>query len=185
MRKPLAAAGSVVFFVLGPGVVVGVLPWWLSGWQVREPLPYWLPLRLLGVFLVATGGAALAHAFIRFVVEGSGTPAPVAPPEHLVVGGLYRYVRNPMYLAVLTAIVGQALVFGQPALLLYAVAVCAAVVSFVHWYEEPVLSRRFGREYEAYRSAVPAWRPRLRPWQPLAGTSRTETASGRRRRPRS
>jgi uncharacterized membrane protein len=94
---------------------------------------------------------ALVQAFVRFVVEGVGTPAPVAPTEHLLVGGLYRHVRNPMYLAVLTMIVGQALVLGQPALLLYTVAVGAAFATFVRWYEEPALRRRFGEEYEVGR----------------------------------
>ncbi|HKH76834.1 MAG TPA: isoprenylcysteine carboxylmethyltransferase family protein, partial [Rubrobacteraceae bacterium] len=82
------------------------------------------------------------------------------------VGGLYRHVRNPMYVAGLAIIVGQALALGQPILLAYAVAVWLIVASFVHWYEEPTLSRRFGAQYEAYRRAVPAWWPRLRPWRP-------------------
>jgi protein-S-isoprenylcysteine O-methyltransferase Ste14 len=69
----------------------------LTGWRVRQPLPYWLPLRLVGVALIAAGAVVLVHAFVRFVVEGAGTPAPVAPTKHLVVGGLYRYVRNPIY----------------------------------------------------------------------------------------
>jgi protein-S-isoprenylcysteine O-methyltransferase Ste14 len=168
VRKPVAAVGSSLFFVLAPGVVVGVLPWWLTRWRMREPLPYWLPLRVLGGLLVAAGAAVLVHAFVRFVVEGAGTPAPVAPTERLVVGGLYRYVRNPMYVAVVAAILGQALLLGQPVLLAYAVAVFAAVAGFVHWYEEPVLSSRFGEPYEAYRNAVPAWWPRLRPWRPNA-----------------
>ena len=110
--------------------------------------------------------AVLLHAFARFVVEGIGTPAPVAPTEHLVVGGLYRHVRNPMYVAVAATIVGQALVLGRPALLLYALAFMATVAAFVRFYEEPVLSERFGDEYEAYRRAVPGWRPRLHPWEP-------------------
>ena len=109
---------------------------------------------------------ALLHAFVHFVLEGIGTPAPLAPPEHLVVGGLYRYVRNPMYLALSATIVGQALVLAQPGLLLYAVVVAAAMVAFVYAYEEPTLSEQFGAEYDAYRQAVPAWRPRLPPWQP-------------------
>ncbi len=162
----MAAVGSSAFFVLAPGVLAGLLPWWLTGWQGRQPLPYWAPLRVAGVVLLAAGVVVLVHAFVRFVVEGAGTPAPVAPTEHLVVGGLYRYVRNPMYLAVAATIVGQALALGQPVLLLYAAVVCVAFGAFVHWYEEPVLSRRFGAEYEAYRRAVPAWWPRLRPWKP-------------------
>ena len=99
------------------------------------------------------------HAFGRFVVEGLGTPAPVAPPEHLVVGGLYRYVRNPMYLAVAATIVGQALILGRPALLLYA-APSPPRCSPSCRYEEPTLARRFGADYEAYRRAVPGWWPR-------------------------
>jgi protein-S-isoprenylcysteine O-methyltransferase Ste14 len=98
------------------------------------------------------------------VLEGLGTPAPVASPERLVVGGLYRYVRNPMYLAVLLTIVGEALVLLQPVLLVYAAVVGVAMASFVYGYEEPTLSARFGAEYDAYRRAVPAWWPRLRPW---------------------
>lgn len=165
MRKMAAAAGSAAFFLLAPGVVGGLVPWWLTGWQMRQPLPYWAPLRLAGAALLAAGAAVLVHSFVRFVVEGSGTPAPVAPTEQLVVGGLYRYVRNPMYLGVVATIVGQALVLGQPGLLLYAAGVWAAFATFVRLYEEPVLSRRFGGQYDAYRRAVPAWWPRLRPWQ--------------------
>jgi protein-S-isoprenylcysteine O-methyltransferase Ste14 len=149
-----------------------LVPWALTGWRVREPLPYWAPLRVAGLILLAAGVVVLLHAFWRFVVEGLGTPAPVAPPEHLVVGGLYRYVRNPMYLAVAATIVGQALALGQPLLLLYAVAFGVAVVAFVHWYEEPALRRRFGEQYEAYMRAVPAWRPRRYPWNE-AGAGRS------------
>src|SRR5918994_6567168 len=95
MRRPTAAMGSAVFFLLAPGVVVGLIPWLLTeGWQLREPLPYWMPMRVLGGVLLAAGVIALVGAFVRFVVEGLGTPAPVAAPERLVVGGVYRFVRN-------------------------------------------------------------------------------------------
>jgi len=164
MRKAAAGAGSAAFFVLAPGVVAGVVPWWLTGWRVAQPLPAWAPLRVAGAVLLAAGVAVLGHAFGRFVVEGLGTPAPVAPPARLVVGGLYRYVRNPMYLAVVATIVGQALALGQPALLWYAAAVAGATAAFVRWYEEPALRDRFGAPYEAYRRAVPGWWPRRRPW---------------------
>jgi protein-S-isoprenylcysteine O-methyltransferase Ste14 len=152
MRRSTAAVGSAVFFLLAPGVVVGLIPWWLTGgWQVREPLPYWAPMRPLGGVLLVAGLIALVRAFARFVVEGLGTPAPVAAPERLVVGGAYRYVRNPMYVAVLTAIVGQSLLLGRLGLVLYAGVVWAAVAMFVRFYEEPTLARRFGADYEAYR----------------------------------
>jgi protein-S-isoprenylcysteine O-methyltransferase Ste14 len=162
VRRPMAAAGSAVFFVLAPGVVAGLVPWWLTGWRVRQPLPasVWWPARVAGGVLVAAGFAVLLHAFAQFVREGIGTPAPVAPPRRLVVGGLYRYVRNPMYLALLAVIVGQALLLGQPVLLPYAAAVGLAVAAFIHLYEEPALRRQFGAGYDAYRRSVPAWWPR-------------------------
>ena len=166
MRRAAAAVGSSAFFALAPGIIAGFIPWRLTGWEVRQPLPLWAPLRIVGALLIVAGAAVVIHAFVRFVTEGAGTPAPVAPPERLVVGGLYRYVRNPMYLAVLAAIVGQALLLGQLVLLRYALLVFVAFAAFVRWYEEPALRRRFGAEYEAYRRAVPAWGPRSRPWTP-------------------
>jgi protein-S-isoprenylcysteine O-methyltransferase Ste14 len=169
MRKARAAAGSVVFLLVAPGVVAGLVPWLLTAWDVREPFSYWLPFRVAGAFLIAVGVVVLLEAFARFVVEGVGTPAPVAPTERLVVGGLYRYVRNPMYLAVGAVILGQALVLGRLILVLYAAAFGLAVAAFVRWYEEPTLSRQFGEQYEAYRGSVPAWWPRRRPWRPEGG----------------
>lgn len=155
VRTVRAAVGSLVFLVAVPGVAVGVIPWLLTRWRVREPLPQWLPLRVVGAILLAGGIVVLLQAFARFAFEGIGTPAPIAPTERLVVRGLYRHVRNPMYLAVTAMIVGQALLLGQLILLPYALAFVVAVVSFVHWYEEPTLRRQFGEEYEAYRDAVP------------------------------
>jgi protein-S-isoprenylcysteine O-methyltransferase Ste14 len=117
----------------------------------------------------------LVHAFTRFAVEGLGTPAPVAPTTNLVVGGLYRHVRNPMYLAVLLVVIGQAIVFGHVFLATYAAGLAVAFVSFVQLYEEPTLASRFGGQYDAYRRAVPGWWPRLRPWRPDAATVGAET----------
>ena len=117
--------------------------------------------------LIAAGVAVLLSAFVRFVTEGVGTPAPVAPTQRLVVGGLYRYVRNPMYLAVAATIVGQALVLGQLVLLPYAAGFVLVVYAFVRLYEEPTLRRQFGDQYEEYRQAVPGWWPHRRPWTPV------------------
>jgi protein-S-isoprenylcysteine O-methyltransferase Ste14 len=124
-----------------------------------------MPVRLLGGGLLVAALPVLVSAFVRFVRDGLGTPAPVAPTERLVVTGAYRYVRNPMYLAVLSAIVGQGLLLGQTVLLGYAALVALLVVSFVRLYEEPALRRQFGEEYESYRRAVPGWLPRLHPWK--------------------
>jgi protein-S-isoprenylcysteine O-methyltransferase Ste14 len=166
VRRSAAATGSAVFFAAAPGTVAGLIPWALTGWRLREPLTTWAPLRVVGIVLIAAGTAVLVHAFTRFVVQGLGTPAPVAPTRHLVVTGLYRYLRNPMYVAVVAAIVGQALLLWQPVLLPYAAVIAVAFIVFVLGYEQPTLQRQFGASYEAYRRAVPAWWPRLRPWRP-------------------
>jgi protein-S-isoprenylcysteine O-methyltransferase Ste14 len=151
------AIGSALFFALAPGVVAGVMPWLLTGWD-GEPATLWP----LGVLLVACGAAVLVHAFARFVLEGIGTPAPIAPTQHLVVGGLYRWIRNPMYVAVVTCVMGQALLLSREVLWVYALGLMALFYAFVRGYEEPTLRMQFGSEYEAYRRAVPGWRPRIR-----------------------
>lgn len=163
MRRGTAALGTGAFLVLVPGTTAAVIPWLLTDWRARVPPPS-PAIRIAGVVLLAVGATVLLSAFGRFVVEGHGTPAPVAPTDRLVVGGLYRYVRNPMYLAVASAIVGQALLLGRLELLAYAAVFVAATAAFVRWYEEPTLLRRYGSHYETYRRAVPAWWPRLRPW---------------------
>jgi protein-S-isoprenylcysteine O-methyltransferase Ste14 len=160
-----AVAGTLLFLVVAPGVVAGLIPWALTGWEsgdVHGALR--TVIRVLGAFAIVGGVAVLLEAFARFVREGRGTPAPVAPTERLVIGGLYRFVRNPMYLAVGATIVGQALLLLRPILLGYAAVFFLAVVAFVRWYEEPTLARRYGAQYEAYRCAVPGWWPRWTPW---------------------
>lgn len=159
MRR--AALGSALFLLAAPGVMAGLIPWLLTDWRSNGPP---LPLALLGGALIAAGAAMVIHAFARFVTEGRGTPAPVAPTERLVVGGLYRFVRNPMYVAVGATIAGQALLLGRPVLLAYALLFWAVVATFVRLYEEPTLAARYGAQYAAYRRAVPGWWPRLRPW---------------------
>src|SRR3954466_15933819 len=169
MRTSVAAAGSTAFFALAPGTVAGLLPWWLTRWRPSTGLAHWLPAPPPGVVILLAGTAFLVHAFVRFVVEGIGTPAPIAPPAHLVVGGLYQYVRNPMYLAVIATILGQALLLWRPVLLGYAAIVTAAMVAFVVGHEQPALTRTFGKEYTTYCRAVPGWLPRLTPWRPGPG----------------
>jgi protein-S-isoprenylcysteine O-methyltransferase Ste14 len=159
VRRTHAAIGSAVFFLLAPGATAVLIPWLLTGWESND---IWAPARVAGALLLAAGAFVLVSAFVRFVVEGFGTPAPVAPTEQLVVGGLYRYVRNPMYLAVAATIVGQALLLGQPVLLAWAAIFLAVTAAFVRLYEEPALRSRYGAQYDAYCAAVPGWWPRLR-----------------------
>jgi protein-S-isoprenylcysteine O-methyltransferase Ste14 len=154
----LAVIGSAIFFVIAPVVVAGVVPWRISRWEVRAT---WLPARLLGALMVLSGAAVLLDSFARFAWKGLGTPAPVFPTRRLVVSGLYRYVRNPMYVAVVAAILGQALVFGDLRLLGYGAAVWLGFHVFVVFLEEPSLRATFGAEYDAFCAAVPRWIPRL------------------------
>ena len=160
MRRFSAAIGTAVF-ALTPATVAGAIPRYVSGWEVRGPFAHGWPLRILGAFLIAAGAGVLAAAFVRFVAEGLGTPAPVAPTAELVVGGLYRYVRNPMYLAVVTTIVGQSLLFGQLDLAVYAAIAWMVMALFAAGYETPALTRQFGDAYVEYRRTVPAWLPRF------------------------
>jgi protein-S-isoprenylcysteine O-methyltransferase Ste14 len=149
-----AALGSTAFFFAAPFMVAGVIPWAINGWSE----PHFWPALLL----VAAGVIVLLRAFVRFVREGRGTPAPIAPTEQLVIGGDYRFVRNPMYVGVVATVLGQSLLFLDPWLLAYAVLAWAVMASFVHWYEEPVLRLRYGSQYEEYCETVPAWLPKVR-----------------------
>jgi protein-S-isoprenylcysteine O-methyltransferase Ste14 len=157
-----AALGSLVFLVAEPGLMGGLVPYWLTGWDSSHPPAV---LTVAGTLALLAGLAVLAHTVVRFVVEGLGTPAPVAPTRNLVVGGLYRFVRNPMYVAVIAIILGQAGILGRPVLLVYAAVFWAVVATFVRVYEEPTLAERYGDEYAAYRRGVRAWWPRLTPWR--------------------
>jgi protein-S-isoprenylcysteine O-methyltransferase Ste14 len=158
-----AAIGTALFLLAAPGVMAGLVPWLLTGWRSSDPPRL---VVLVGALIVVAGIAVVLNAFTRFVLEGRGTPAPVAPTERLVVGGLYRHVRNPMYVAVGATIVGQALVLGRPVLLVYAAAFWVVVATFVRAYEEPVLAARYGEQYAEYRRTVPGWLPLLRPARP-------------------
>jgi protein-S-isoprenylcysteine O-methyltransferase Ste14 len=163
MRKVLALLGSAVFLVIAPGFVAGLVPWWISHWRVEAQF-FGLPVfRFLGGVLVALGLIGLLNSFVRFALQGLGTPAPVFPTRHLVVAGLYRYVRNPMYIAVVMTILGQGLIFGNVSLMEYGAIVWLLFHLFVLIYEEPTLRATFGSEYDSFCAEVPRWIPRVRP----------------------
>jgi protein-S-isoprenylcysteine O-methyltransferase Ste14 len=122
--------------------------------------------RAIGIVLIVAGVPGLVDSFARFALQGLGTPAPIAPPQNLVVTGLYRHVRNPIYVALVAVILGQAVLLGEWRLILYSVLFWLACHVFVVMYEEPTLKRTFGAEYEAFRANVPRWIPRLTPWRP-------------------
>ena len=159
-----ALVGSFILFWIAPPTVAGWIPYALSRWRIQPPLLGAPAGRIVGGVVAAIGTAGLIECFGRFAIKGRGTPAPIAPPEALVVSGLYRHVRNPMYIAVLGVIVGEALLLGNVRLLEYAGLVWLLFHGFVRMYEEPTLRRRFGSSYEVYCTNVPRWFPRVSPW---------------------
>jgi protein-S-isoprenylcysteine O-methyltransferase Ste14 len=160
-----AVLGSLLWLVIAPGLIAGYLPWAITRWRVQPAFLGAEFTRGIGVLLIALGLPLLLEAFTRFALQGRGTPAPVLPPERLVVFGFYRNVRNPMYVAITALILGQALLLGDARLLLLAAATWLVFHLFVLLYEEPRLRKRFGADYAAYCAAVPRWVPRFRPWQ--------------------
>jgi protein-S-isoprenylcysteine O-methyltransferase Ste14 len=147
MHRAAAVVGSALFLVVAPGTLVVLVPFWISGWRVTPPLLGFFGFRVLGALLMAAGLPVLLDSFARFALQGLGTPAPIAPPERLVVTGLYRHVRNPIYVAVTSSIVGQALFFGEVRLLQYGLGVWAFFHFWVLAIEEPGLRDNFGAEY--------------------------------------
>lgn len=161
MNRTQALIGSGAFLVIAPGTMAGLIPWLITHWRIQDGAS--VTLSIIGAVLVVISLAMLIECFVRFAMA-NGTPAPVAPTRHLVVTGLYRFVRNPMYVAVLGLILGQLLLFGNAALLAYAVVFWLIVHVFVLSYEEPTLQRAYAEEYELYAKHVPRWFPRLTPW---------------------
>ena len=150
----------MLFLLAAPGVVAGIIPWWITGWRgVDWGGAGWLVIPVAAL-IIAAGIGFLLHAFARFAMQGVGAPAPVAPTRHLVVTGVYRWVRNPMYLAVVSIVLGQALLLGSWALAAYAGVLIPVFWSFVRFYEEPTLRDRFGNEYDDYLARVPGWVPK-------------------------
>jgi protein-S-isoprenylcysteine O-methyltransferase Ste14 len=166
MTMTMAILGSALFFVVAPSVLAGLIPWWMTHWEFLPPFFDLQATRVVGALLILAGLPGLVDSFARFASQGLGTPAPIAPPQNLVVTGLYRYVRNPMYVAVVAVILGQAFLFGDWRLVTYGALMWLAFHAFVLAYEEPVLAQSFGTSYEDFRANVPRWIPRLSPWRP-------------------
>lgn len=155
----MTAIKSLLFLIVAPGMVVGYIPLGLlrTGLQINTgifayiALPFWL-----------IGAIIILWSFWNFIAQGNGTPAPLDPPKELVVSGLYNYVRNPMYVGVLLVIIGHFLCFGFWNLLVYGAVIFIAFNTFVTFYEEPNLKKRFGPTYENYLKHVPRWIPKFK-----------------------
>ncbi len=152
--------GTLVHTVLMPGMVIVGFPYLLYGSNLDTPLPALPGLGLAGAALIVVGLAIGSWCTWEFIFSGRGTPNPLDPPRFLVAGGLYRYVRNPMYIGVLAIILGEGLWFGSLAIVLYTGVVFLVFNLFVFLYEEPTLRRMFGAAYEQYCTSVPRWWPR-------------------------
>jgi len=152
---------SVLFTLFGgPGILLVLLPWW---WTRLHAVPGWNVTA--GWVLIVVGLFPLLESIARFVIVGRGTLVPTVPTEHLVVSGLYRFVRNPMYLGVGSALAGEALLFWSRKVVIELTVAAALMDIFVRFYEEPKLLRTFGNEYRRYRRNVGRWLPRITPWQ--------------------
>ena len=158
-----ALLGTIVFTLTIPTTAIVLIPYLLTGWNMQPPLLGTESTRSLGVALMVLAAPLFFRFLAGFVREGHGTPAPIAPTVHLVVGGPFQWIRNPGYVAVVSLVVGQALFLGSWPVLAYAALLAVAFHLFVVLYEEPTLRCQFGEQYEAYCSAVPRWLPRLRP----------------------
>lgn len=161
MSRTAALLGSGLFLILAPGTVAGLIPYLITGWRLSSNAV----LVAVGLALLALSGGALIECFLRFALTAAGTPAPAAPTQKLVVTGLYRRTRNPMYVAVLGLIAAQALMFASLQLALYGAIVWLAFHIFVVGFEEKRLAREFADQYPNYSANVPRWRPRFIPWR--------------------
>jgi len=151
---------SLLWTILFPGTVAGYVPWRYFG--AREARVDATPRCVLGLAGITIGAALLAACIFEFARSGRGTLSPADPPRQLVVKGLYRYVRNPMYLSVSTILLGEALWLRSGSLALYWAAFFAAANLFVIGYEEPWLRHQFGVSYGDYTARAGRWLPRLR-----------------------
>jgi protein-S-isoprenylcysteine O-methyltransferase Ste14 len=165
LRRNIAISALFTLFG-GPAFILGYFPYTLIRFRIPPNQPAW---RLIAaILLIAAGLAPLFESIVRFIIVGRGTLVPTTPTVHLVVSGLYRYVRNPMYVGVTLSLIGEALLFRSDGLLIFLAAGCLAMHLFVCLYEEPALTRQFPADYPAYRNCVPRWLPRLTPWRELS-----------------
>src|SRR5258708_32000102 len=177
VQRTIPVLGSAVFFVVAPCTLGGLVPWSITGWQLRPPFLGLELTRGIGAIMILAGVPGLVDAFARFALQGLGTPAPIAPTRNLVVTGLYRYVRNPIYVAVVAIIPGQAVLMGDWRLIVYGGLLWLAFHVFAVAYEDPTLDRTFGRRYDAFRTADPRSARRR---TPLPSTCPAARVGGRR-----
>jgi protein-S-isoprenylcysteine O-methyltransferase Ste14 len=149
---------TLLFTIIAPGTVAVYLPYRIA--RPKE-LPSFGPVEFCAGVLMVIGALIYLRCAWDFAYHGRGTPAPIDPPKILIVRGLNRYVRNPMYIGVLLVVLGEAALFRSLHLVLYAAVIWTIAHLFVLFYEEPTLQKQFGPSYDDYRRCVPRWLPRL------------------------
>jgi protein-S-isoprenylcysteine O-methyltransferase Ste14 len=154
---------SIFFALLLPGTATVLIPYFIVSRGRTAQWGHWTPWQFINLLLIGIGAGILFRCIWDFAAAGRGTLAPVDPPKHLVVRGLYRYIRNPMYVGVVTVLLGEALLFRSLALMCYVVIFFTVVHLFVVLYEEPALRRKFGESYETYCRQVHRWIPHRPP----------------------
>jgi len=158
----MPAIGTIIFTILVPGTVTIVVPHLILTSEHRLLAIKLGAVRFFGWIPLVAGVLIYLWTARDFTVSGKGTPAPIAAPRTLVVRGLYRYLRNPMYVGVLSVVIGEALLFESVALFIYALLLFPAFHMFVVFYEERVLRRQFGASYQHYCESVSRWVPSFR-----------------------
>jgi protein-S-isoprenylcysteine O-methyltransferase Ste14 len=155
---------SLLFVVFGgPAITLVYVPFWITRFRIPADEPAWQ--FLAAAALMAIGLAPAFESMRRFIVVGRGTLVPTMPTEHLVVSGMYSYVRNPMYVGILIALAGETLLFRSRDMVILTGLFWLATHLFVCFYEERTLTRRYGDEYTRFKRNVPRWLPRLSPWR--------------------
>lgn len=151
---------SIFFTLLLPGTITVLIPYWIVSTSDVAALSSNHPFRYFGIPLIMVGAAGLLWCIWQFFSEGRGTLAPIDPPKDLVIRGLYKYVRNPMYVSVVTILVGEAILFLSTEIVIETGIFMVLAYLFVVFYEEPALRHQFGESYERYLRTVGRWIPR-------------------------
>ena len=149
---------NIIFTILYPGIVAGLIPCWIIGGDINVIIFEFEKLhQLVGVFLFIAGFIIMTWCIVNFAVKGRGTLSPITPTKKLVVSGLYRFSRNPMYIGVMLLLIGETLFFSSRSLCLYSFIVFVGFNIFIIAREEPRLKKDFGDDYDIYRKKVRRW----------------------------
>ena len=148
---------NVFFVLLQPGIVVGLIPYFIVTRSQAKSLATLHTTHYLGLLAMLVGLIVVLSCVFGFIKHGKGTLSPADPTQRLVIKGLYRYSRNPMYVGVLLLLLGEALLFGSAMLLLYMLLVGIGFHLFVVYVEEPRLRKDFGEQYKVYCQKVRRW----------------------------